>query len=385
MTKPADATPFERDRSLLDSIIKSAPDAILTIDSKGRILSFSNAAERMFGYSLDEIIGQNVNVLMPEPYHSAHDGYIARYLKTGEKQIIGIGREVRARRKNGELFFAELAVGELSSKSEKIFTGFIRDVTDRIEAQRKAARLQRSLDQLGRTQMLGEMAAALAHEINQPLLAVSNFARAAARTLESGDSEVEKVSGFMDRIAEQAQRAGAIIRRMRRLVERGQSDMLPEDINKVVREAVNQFRMVVDSRHDITLELADELPKVQADRIQIQQVILNLLKNAHEAMPAGGDDELHVTTENAGVIQFRAQRSGEAEIMVTVSDEGHGLPDEIAEKLFDPFVSAKAEGLGVGLAVCRTIIHAHGGRIWAENREDGGAEFHFTLPVAEAK
>ena len=143
--------------------------------------------------------------------------------------------------------------------------------------------------------------------------------------------------------------------------------------------------MVVDSRHDITLELADELPKVQADRIQIQQVILNLLKNAHEAMPAGGDDELHVTTENAGVIQFRAQRSGEAEIMVTVSDEGHGLPDEIAEKLFDPFVSAKAEGLGVGLAVCRTIIHAHGGRIWAENREDGGAEFHFTLPVAEAK
>ena len=385
MTKPADATPFERDRSLLDSIIKSAPDAILTIDSKGRILSFSNAAERMFGYSLDEIIGQNVNVLMPEPYHAAHDGYIARYLKTGEKQIIGIGREVRARRKNGELFFAELAVGELSSKSEKIFTGFIRDVTDRIEAQRKAARLQRSLDQLGRTQMLGEMAAALAHEINQPLLAVSNFARAAARTLESGDSEVEKVSGFMDRIAEQAQRAGAIIRRMRRLVERGQSDMLPEDINKVVREAVNQFRMVVDSRHDITLELADELPKVQADRIQIQQVILNLLKNAHEAMPAGGDDELHVTTENAGVIQFRAQRSGEAEIMVTVSDEGHGLPDEIAEKLFDPFVSAKAEGLGVGLAVCRTIIHAHGGRIWAENREDGGAEFHFTLPVAEAK
>ncbi|MDH3667857.1 MAG: PAS domain S-box protein [Paracoccaceae bacterium] len=385
MTKTADATPFERDRSLLDSIIKSAPDAILTVDSKGRILSFSNAAERMFGYTQEEIIGQNVNVLMPEPYRSEHDGYIARYLKTGEKRIIGIGREVRVCRKNGEMFFAELAVGELSSKSEKIFTGFIRDITDRIEAQRKAARLQRSLDQLGRTQMLGEMATALAHEINQPLLAVSNFARAAARTLEAGDGDVQKVSGFMDRIAEQAQRAGAIVRRMRRLVERGQSDMLPEDINEVVREAVNQFRMVVDSRHDITLELADELPKVQADRIQIQQVILNLLKNAHEAMPAGGDDELHVTTENAGAIQFRARRSGEVEIMVTVSDEGHGLPDEIAENLFDPFVSAKKEGLGVGLAVCRSIIDAHGGRIWAENGEDGGAEFHFTLPVAEAK
>ncbi len=281
------------------------------------------------------------------------------------------------------MFFAEIAVGELSSKSGKIFTGFIRDITDRIEAQRKAARLQRSLDQLGRTQMLGEMATALAHEINQPLLALSNFARAARGALDAGSGEPEKVSSYLDRIAEQAQRAGDIVRRMRRLVERGQTDLVPEDINDVVREAVKQFKIVTDSRHEIQLELAKDLPKVLADRIQIQQVILNLLKNAHQAMPIDGDDEVHVMTESAGVIRFRAREANQAEIMVTVSDDGHGLPDDIIDKLFDPFVSAKDEGLGVGLAVCRSIIHAHGGRIWAENTERGGAEFHFTLPVAE--
>lgn len=377
----------ENNSNLLQSIIETAPDAIVTIDSAGVILSFSPAAEKIFGYTQNEVTGQNVKMLMPEPYHAEHDGYVSRYLSTGEKRIIGIGREVRAKRKNGEVFVAELAVGEVAADSTVVFTGFLRDVTDRVDAQRRATRLQQSLDQMARMQMLGEMSSALAHEINQPLTAVSNFARAAGKALEEPEVDQEKLTGYLGRIAEQSQRAGQIIRRMRKLAERGQSDLVPENINAIVLEAIRSYTGLEQPDPEITLELVADLPDVMADRVQIQQVVINLVRNAQEATAKAQGHEVHVDTgfpTDLDPIRLRAAQPNPNEVVITISDGGTGIPEDLIEKLFEPFVTTKLNGLGVGLAICRSIVHAHGGKIWADNNPEGGAEFHFTLPVAGA-
>lgn len=385
MTVKSGTLSDQNDSNLLHSIIETAPDAIVTTDATGAILSFSPAAEKTFGYAQEEVIGQNVKLLMPEPYHAKHDGYISRYLETGEKRIIGIGREVRAKRKNGEVFFAELAVGEVSAESTVIFTGFLRDVTDRVEAQRRASRLQHSLNQMARMQMLGEMSSALAHEINQPLTAVSNFARAAGKALQKPDPDQEKVASYVARIAEQSQRAGQIIRRMRKLVDRGQSDLVPDNINAIVMEAIQSYTGLEQPDPEIILELIEDLPDVMADRVQIQQVVINLVRNAQEATAKG--HEVHVATglpTDLDPVRLRAAQPNPNEVMITISDGGTGIPEEILENLFEPFVTTKMNGLGVGLAICRSIIHSHGGKIWADNNPEGGAEFHFTLSVAGA-
>ncbi|MEM7497666.1 MAG: PAS domain S-box protein [Pseudomonadota bacterium] len=374
------------DGSLLDLVVQTAPDAIVTIDEHGAILSFSPAAERMFGYAEDEILGQNVSMLMPSPHSARHDDYMTHYRQTGERRIIGIGRELRALRKSGETFVAEIAVGELNKDGRHVFTGFIRDVTDRVEAERRANRLQRMLDRVSRIQALGEMSSALAHEINQPLSALSSFARAAARNLAKSPPDTEKARDQLDRIAGEAQRAGEIVRRMRKLVDRGKGDFRPEDVNTLVREGIALSRVGPEVEgFGVRLELAAGLPKVLADRIQIQQVIVNLMRNAAEALNGDGHGDVHVATElseRPGTIAVRAHPVSAAEVMVTIGDGGPGIPDELIDRLFDPFVTTKESGLGIGLAVCRTIVAAHGGRIWAEANDEGGADFHFTLPAA---
>lgn len=377
--------------SLLDLIIQTAPDAIITADAKGIILSFSPAAEAMFGYKADEMIGQNVSTLMSSQDRGRHDSYMHRYLTTGEKRIIGIGREVRAQRKSGEVFIAELAIGELQKDEDRIFTAFIREITDRVEAVRNANRLQRALDRVARIQMLGEMSTALAHEINQPLTAISNFAGAAAHRLRTDPTDIEEVAEYLDQISDQALRAGEIMKRMKRMVDRGQANPRPEDINEIVSEAV---RVASTARpHDelqLTMNLAKDLPLVYADRVQIQQVLVNLLRNAVEAIEDDKSAEIDISTglddqigDRTGGIEIRSTQPNHRTIEVIITDNGPGLPDEMLRTAFNPFTSSKVSGLGVGLAVCRSIIQSHGGRIWAKNNPEGGASLHFTLPAAE--
>ncbi len=368
--------------ALLESVIQTAPDAILTINAGGVVLSFSPAAERMFGYAASAVVGRKVSMLMPEPHLGGHDGYLARYLATGERRIIGIGREVRARRRSGETFVAELAVGELRRGEEVIFTGFIRDATSRVDAERRAARLQRALDKVARIRELGELSTALAHEMNQPLAALSNYAQAARRMLTAEAPDPAAAAALLDRIAAEARRAGEILRRMRRFVDRGETELRPEAVVGMVREAAGLALSVAPpGRVSVRFDLEPDLPQVMADRVQIQQVVVNLVRNALDALNAQEDDG-GAPHEPAGTIHLRAIRKDASTVTVSVCDDGPGLPDEPLEAAFEPFRSGRPSGAGVGLAVCRSIVEAHGGRIRAENVPAGGACVRFDLEAA---
>ncbi len=490
-------------RALLDAAV----DAIVMIDHQGTIEDFSAAAERLFGYTAGEIVGRNVSELMPEPHRSEHDSYLARYARTREPHIIGIGREVVARRKDGTLVDCELAVGRVADVEPPRFVGFIRDitrrkeaddlltrseaelrlaqqlanlgnyvvhlageepdyfspqlyrilqipaggetvareefferwvhpadrdrvldalrrldagsaaldieyqvvlrdktqrhlhhiaqavrdaegrvvkhvgtihdVTDRRHAQDEARQLQERLTHFSRLSTMGEMAAGLAHEINQPLSAIATYAQACQRFLKQPEPDLGDVLAALEQINAQALRAGEVIRRLRNFVKN----------REVKREAVDCSRLLDDLRmlaetdarlHNVRLRIdaEEELPTVYADPIQLQQVVLNLVRNAIDAMADSPEDRREVL--------LMTRRNGESEVQITVADHGSGLAPEATEHLFNPFFTTKAGGTGLGLAISKSIVRAHGGRLWHTPNEESGARFHFTLPASPA-
>jgi two-component system sensor kinase FixL len=492
-------------RTLLDAAV----DAIIVIDHRGRIEQFSLAAERVFGYTSDEIVGQNVRTLMPEPYRREHDGYLERYHATQEARIIGIGREVRAQRKDGTEFPCELAVGKVAGVKPPRFVGFIRDVTlrkqseerlrrseaelrlsqelanlgnyvvyldrtepdyfspqlhrilgmtaadesrplaallgrtthvadtekvlaalrglgepgsddsfdieyrvtlpdgstrylhhiaqvvrdtqgnvvkhvgtvhdvtDRRHAEDESRQLQERLTQFSRLSTMGEMAAGLAHEINQPLSAIATYAQACQRFMRSPHRDDADVLESLEQINAQALRAGEVIRRLRNFVKN----------REVKREPVDCSRLLVDLRtlaetdarlHNVRLRIDAEagLPTVYADPIQLQQVVLNLVRNAIDAMAD--------MPEGIREVVLSTRRAADGEVEVVVADHGCGLAPEATEHLFNPFFTTKSGGTGLGLAISRSIVRAHGGRLWHTPNEVSGARFHFTLPVSPA-
>jgi two-component system, LuxR family, sensor kinase FixL len=361
---------------LLQAIIETAPDGLIAIDERCLIRIFNPAAERLFQYRAGEIIGRNISCLMPSPDRERHDGYVARYLRTGEKRIIGIGRTVVGLRKDGSTFPMELAVGEARLGDQRLFTGFVRDLTERQRAERRLHELQAELLQVSRLSIMGEMASGLAHELNQPLTAIMNYVQACRRLLERGDAGgLERARELMDKAVNQATRGGQIINRLRRFMAAGETEAAPEQINRVIEEA--SALALVGAAHGaiaVHAELAPELPEVMIDKVQIHQVIINLIRNAVDALAKFGGQR---------AIILRTARGDPGEVEVVVADTGPGLPDEVRSRLFQPFVTTKPEGMGIGLSLCRTIIDAHGGRIWVSDHPGGGTAFHFTLPVAE--
>jgi len=358
----------------LQSILQTVPDAMIVIDENGVMQSFSTAAERLFGFNASEAIGQNVSILMPEPDRGRHDGYVARYKATGERRIIGIGRVVTGRRKDGSTFPMHLSVGEMRSGAGRHFTGFMRDLTDAQETQSKLHELQSELVHLSRLTAMGEMAATLAHELNQPLAAISNYLRGSRRLLEaSPDPGLEPVKDALMKGAEQAARASQIIRRLRDFVTRGEIEKRVERIGKLVEEASALALVGVHERGvRVEVTIDPQVDWVIVNRVQVQQVLVNLLRNAMEAMQDAPRRELTVSLTPAG----------ESMVEIAVADTGPGVSAEIAAKLFQPFVTSKQKGMGVGLSISRTIIEAHGGKIWSESNAGGGATFRFTLPAA---
>ena len=362
----------------LRSILETVPDAMVVIDEQARIKSFSAAAVRQFGYTEEEVAGHNVSLLMPEPYRSQHDAYMARYLSTGERRIIGIGRVVVGQRKDGSTFPMELSVGEMRSGGERYFTGFIRDLTDRRQTETRLQELQSELVHMSRFTALGEMASTLAHEINQPLTAIASYLKGCRRLL--GRMEGPQVAMLADAVneaADQALRAGQVIRHLREFVTRGEGERHIENLPKLIEEA--SALALVGAREKgvhVTYALDPAAALVLADRIQVQQVLLNLIRNAIEAMQDAPRRELVVASRGL---------PAEALVEVSVSDTGTGLAPEVVAQLFQPFVTTKPNGMGVGLSICRTIVEAHGGRISAGASPGGGTTFRFTLRAVDRK
>jgi two-component system sensor kinase FixL len=354
----------------LESILGTIPDGIVIIDERGIIQSFSAAAARLFGYSAQEVIGRSVNMLMPSPYREQHDGYIARYLATGEPRIIGVGRVVRGQRKDGTTFPIELAVGEVRVEGGRLFTGFIRDLSERQEREQRLHEVQSELIHVSRLSELGQMCAALAHEVNQPLTAIENYLRASTRLMESGDTD--KVKSVIARALEQAARANEIIRRLREFVKKEEPGRRVENVPKVIEEAAALSMVGLKGRSiAFTTDLEADAHSAYINKIQIQQVLFNLMRNAIEAMADCAAPALSIATKREGDM-----------IVVSVADTGPGLDPRVKARLFQPFITTKSAGIGVGLSICRSIVEAHGGQMRVSDNSGEGTVFSFTIPSA---
>ncbi|MBN9010730.1 MAG: PAS domain S-box protein, partial [Rhizobiales bacterium] len=361
----------------LRSVLDMVPDATIVIDEAGRITSFSTAAARQFGYSEADVIGRNVKVLMPEPYHREHDAYIQRYLATGERRIIGIDRVVVGRRSDGSTFPMKLAVGEMKDATGRYFIGFVRDLTEREESEARLREIQNELARLARLNELGEMASTLAHGLNQPLAAIANYVQGCIRLLGDLDgAATARIREALEEAAKQSIRAGGIIRHLREFVRRGETEKSTEDLRKLIEEA-GALALVGSREQGIrsVFEFAQGTGKVVVDKVQIQQVLINLMRNAMEAMRDGPQRELIV----------RTFRDDAGDIVVEAEDTGPGISDEVADRLFQPFVTSKANGMGIGLSISKRIVEAHGGKISVRRNDRGGATFRFSLlPAREA-
>ncbi len=362
---------LKQNEARLRSILETVPDAMIVIDENGIVQSFSAAAERLFGYSAQEVSGQNVNVLMPSPYREEHDRYIYRYHSTGERRIIGIGRIVVGQRKDGSTFPMELAVGEVQLEGRREYTGFVRDITQRTESERRLQAVQSELVHVSRLTEMGQMAAGLAHELNQPLAAIGNYIAACQRLLERG--KPEDAASAAQKAGDQVKRAGEIIRRLRDFVRRHDGEKREEQLAKVVEEATAlAFAGMKSLGASVDLRIAPEASSAFIDKIQIQQVLVNLIRNALEAMSQSPRRELTIATAPRDVNW----------VEIRVSDTGPGLAPEVRQKLFQPFISTKTGGMGVGLSICRSIVEAHGGDLIAGDNDGGGTTFSMTLPRA---
>jgi two-component system sensor kinase FixL len=356
----------------LKSILDTVPDAMVAIDSRGIILSFSATAERMFGYTAAEVCGKNVSILMPSPHREHHDEYIARYLATGERRIIGIGRIVTGRRKDGSFFPIELSVGEINSGKRRLFTGFIRDLTERQRTQKRLQELQSELSHVSRVSEMGQMASVLAHEVNQPLTAASNYLQTGKLIL-TKDGAKERLAEAIDKALGQVNRATEILRHLREFVKKSELEQSAENLAKLIDEA-SALALLGAKERGVKVELraTAELPCVLVDKVQIQQVIVNLMRNAIEAMEGCERRELRV----------EASTKSADTVCVSVIDTGPGIAPHIRERLFQPFVTSKQQGMGVGLSICRSIVHGQGGELWVEDNPEGGSIFSFTVPAA---
>jgi len=356
------------------ALLDAAVDAIVVIDHRGRIETFNAAAEDIFGFSAQEVLGENVSLLMPEPYKSEHDGYLHNYLETGNARIIGIGREATAKRKNGSVFPIDLSVGEIPTNDQPKFVGIVRDTTERKQSEEEVNQTRERLAQFGRLSTLGEMAASLAHELNQPLTAIATYTQACQRLIESGQSDDDEILAILKKCDSQAQRAGEVIRRLRQFVKKRELGRRETNCDDILHDLAALAEVDArDNRIPLTIAVAGGLPNVMVDTVQIQQVILNLIRNGIDAMM----DTDHVEEGiSVSVDNFKKDQ-----VKFAVTDHGGGITKEAEENIFQPFFTTKSSGMGLGLAICRSIIESHGGVLGFTKNPSGGTTFHFTLPV----
>lgn len=360
----------------LESVLETAPDGIIVMDEGSRLLIFNKACEQLFGYEAGEVLGENVAMLMPQEHHDSHDLYVQRYRATGERKIIGIGREVEGRRKDGSIFPLDLSVGEALTPNGRQFIGVIRDLSARRETERRLAAVQADLIRMTRVSALDEMGSALAHELNQPLTAIMLYLQALEREvqrLQSAETKLEpRAVELLGKATREAQRAGSIISRVRQLVEKRAPERKRSDLNTVVDEALELA--MLGRRRSIILERygPEVLPVVFVDPVQVQQVVLNLARNAVEACQDTDRPTLTIKT------WFESDS-----VCFSVGDNGPGIAPEQMRTLFSAFRSENGTGMGIGLTISRAIVQNHKGELLVDPGGNGhGARFTVRLPIA---
>ena len=348
------------DDALFRALIAAAVDGIIVTDTQGTVCVYSGACERMFGYGPNDVIGQNIKMLMPQSHRDQQEGY----------------RIVVGRRRDGSTFPMELATGKVRDGDTPLFAEFVRDVTERQGNEQRLHELQAEMLHVSRLNAMVQMSSAITHELNEPLTAIMNYVEAARRTLSSTDqAAVTRAQEIIGKASNQIMRADSIIRNLREFTEKRECKKTHELLNNVVEEAIALgFVGATQTDVRIQLDLDPALPPVLIDRVQIQHVLINLIRNSIEAMHMSDTRELSLTT---GVVE-------PGFVQVTVRDTGPGLSEDVRRRLFQPFVTTKDNGMGIGLTICQSIIDAHGGTIWTVHGASPGADFRFRLPLAHA-
>jgi two-component system sensor kinase FixL len=356
-----------------NAILDTAVDGIIIIDESGLIQTFNQAASELFGYGRDEVIGRSINLLMPPADAERHDGYLKQYIATGKASIIGVGRELVGVTSAGERVPIYLAISDIELRGQRRFAGIIRNLTEQYAAREALASQREKLAHVGRLSTMGEMTASIAHEINQPLTAISMYAQASLKLIERGGS-LEKVAEALEKLNTQSLRAGAVIERIQRFARAQESSKELVGLNDLVTDllklADSDARM---HNIEIQLDLAPEVPVIFADPVQIQQVILNLIRNGIDAMN-------EISCANGRCIRLETRVTGNA-AELKVIDQGSGVAEDQSDLLFTPFHTTKKEGMGMGLSICRSIVSEHGGELRFRNNDDAGACFYFSLPI----
>ena len=361
-------------RAFSEAVLDTAADAIITIGADGQIETFNDAAQRMFGYRLKEAIGKHIGDLMDDTHRAENGQFLRRYLDADEAAGVSTSREIKALRKDGSTFPIHLSISEVQSRGDRKIVGLIHDVSEQRAAENEAREHREQLAHVDRLNMLGEMASGIAHEINQPLTAISLFVQAGERLVEN--KNYEKLPEICSKLIQHAHRASAVIERMQNMARRHESAKEVISCEDLIRDVVRLAESEASIRDmSIKVDIQPGLPGVSVDSVQIQQVALNLLRNGMEAMQSVG-------CRNGNTIGLTALQRDDGRIEISVIDKGSGVPDDAVDKLFAPFSTTKKSGMGMGLSISRAIVTAHGGRLDFRNNDDGGATFFFTLPPA---
>jgi PAS domain S-box-containing protein len=360
-------------------IVEAANDVVVSMDERGVVLLANPATRRVFGYDPVEIVGKPMTMLMPEMMRKLHENGFKRYLATGKRHLNWQGVEVTAQRKDGQEFPVEVSFGELTNDGHKVFIGYIRDISERKRAEdqlraseRNLQMTQAELARVSRLTTMGELAASIAHEVNQPLTAVINNGSACLRLLANRNLEPEVLRRALEEIVADGTRASAVLARIRAFIKKEPAEKNPLDINEVIEEVLVLARHELDDNQVLVdHQLTTNLPSVLADRVQLQQVLLNLIMNGIEASIA--------VTDRPRLLWVQSRIGESGDVLVAVSDSGTGFDLEV-DRVFTPFFTTKAKGMGMGLSISRSLIESHGGRLWATSNSPHGAVFSFTLP-----
>lgn len=366
-----------------DAIVSSVVEGVVTIDHTGSIKSFNNAAQAMFGYTFDEVKNKNIKSLMPSNYADHHDQYLSNYLRNHQANIIGVGRELQAKRKDGSVFAIHLSVSEIQSHEKTMFVGLIRDITQQRATAEQTRKYIEQMAHVERLNSLGEMAAGIAHEVNQPLTAISLFSQSGKSLCNIG--KFDRLPEIFEKVSQHARRAGAVLERMQVMTKQGDRQKELVDCNLLIGDVVKLAESDARMRNiSIKISLFESSANVFVDTVQIQQVMLNLLRNGMEAMQAA-------KLENGNIIELRAELISQTPhrpnrqtvVKISVIDSGCGLSSNMTDKLFTAFSSTKENGMGIGLSISKSIIEEHGGRIHYSSNSPAGTVFYFILPVVD--